>query len=290
MRALSCFLLMTATVATTGAFQNDVEKLERDIHTLVSEDLEEDDEEIKNFMTATKQVVWDTPSEYWGDRMVETTEAAEDLVTAGADILWDTPVKYWESFGREQACTFCQDWYQKDYDIDAFAFLDMLPDCPCVAEELLDNMDSVYRGVSWVVDAGCVEDNCMFHPGAYNCYRSEGGDSPHAQQCCYNQDGVLMTTGFAAGTPDRGQTASYKFVHQVEERTMPDNIYDNMRKVGQHVTHDVISWDLCCKHCSDGCSSCAKYYGARHPNKGAEDDGSSCEVVDTSATRDCSKI
>ena len=64
-----------------------------------------------------------------------------------------------------------------------------LPPCPCNAPEDAEAWDESNTGIS------------CFHPGATNCFRQEAGG--HSQQCCYDAEGRLITSGAAAGTPDR---------------------------------------------------------------------------------------
>jgi hypothetical protein len=67
-------------------------------------------------------------------------------------------------------------------------WLATLPDCPCTEPTGSSNWSSSNNFI------GC------FHPGANSCYRQDSG--AHAQQCCYDGSGALITSGAAAGTPD----------------------------------------------------------------------------------------
>lgn len=93
-----------------------------------------------------------------------------------------------------------------------------------------------------------------FHPGASWCMRSDTS-SGSGQQCCYDKQGDLITSGLGAGTPDR-QAASAR-----------NGLYLN------HYNHDVapfnIAWDL------DGGIlglNLSKYLAVRPPSQG----GGSC--------------
>jgi hypothetical protein len=68
------------------------------------------------------------------------------------------------------------------------SWLGALPDCPCREPTGSPDWSESNRFI------GC------FHPGANSCYRQDHG--AHAQQCCYDASGALITSGTAAGTPD----------------------------------------------------------------------------------------
>lgn len=73
-----------------------------------------------------------------------------------------------------------------------------LPSCPCRGPQPTE------LGDGWAVDR---VSSLKQHPGAALCFRSyppvrtEAGRS--GQQCCYDRAGSLVTSGSAAGTPDR---------------------------------------------------------------------------------------
>lgn len=82
---------------------------------------------------------------------------------------------------------------------------EMLPDCPCTAPDA----EGMVAGDGWAVDKG---DIATYHPGATVCYRSypyvETPAGKSGQQCCYDQEGKLITRGSGAGTPDMASTCS----------------------------------------------------------------------------------
>ena len=75
---------------------------------------------------------------------------------------------------------------------------DRLPGCPCLQPQ------AAAVGDGWAVDR---TSSLRGHPGAAACFRSyppvktEVGRS--GQQCCYDPTEALVTSGSAAGTPDR---------------------------------------------------------------------------------------
>ena len=75
-----------------------------------------------------------------------------------------------------------------------------LPPCPC------ENPDFqvVQTQDGWARDG---HDVSQFHKGASACFRSYPpmltSQGYSAQQCCYDDEGKLITAGQAAGTPDR---------------------------------------------------------------------------------------
>lgn len=90
-----------------------------------------------------------------------------------------------------------------------------LPACPNPAPQATDDRATDCHGVEWIrSDHGLG----LFHPGAAYSYRSAEATvrtyqfsvlgEPlrftirHGQQCCYREDGSLITSGHGAGTPD----------------------------------------------------------------------------------------
>jgi len=77
------------------------------------------------------------------------------------------------------------------------AWLAALPNCPCTTALVASENTTLTGGNQWSESSfglGC------FHPGAERCFRRDSGG--HAQQCCYDATGNLITAGAAAGTPD----------------------------------------------------------------------------------------
>lgn len=77
-------------------------------------------------------------------------------------------------------------------------WLDKLPECPCLSPDIDLKKDG------WAHEK---TDLSRFHKGASIAFRSyppvktNVGNS--GQQCCYDENGYLLTTNEAAGTPDR---------------------------------------------------------------------------------------
>jgi hypothetical protein len=73
-----------------------------------------------------------------------------------------------------------------------------LPECPCEVP------DKKLVGDGWAVDIGDIKKH---HKGASICFRSypaiKTDQGMSGQQCCYDSEGQLITTGKGAGTPDR---------------------------------------------------------------------------------------
>lgn len=89
-----------------------------------------------------------------------------------------------------------------------------------------------------------------FHPGAKWCMRSEIPEgSVSAQQCCYDENGDLMTKLPAAGTPDRVAAGFVGTISAVGGRG--------------HYGHDVATYNL-----ADRLGRIADYGRARPPSKG----------------------
>ena len=92
-----------------------------------------------------------------------------------------------------------------------------LPDCPCDWNAVAKIKPDPVSGESKVVGARrgwCNEGPSRFHPGAVSCFRSlvplDTFDvlriNP-GQQCCYDENGELITGGAGAGTPDKAGMA-----------------------------------------------------------------------------------
>ncbi len=90
-------------------------------------------------------------------------------------------------------------------------WLDVLPDCPCTYDEAMANPD-VWKDSTSPFSS-------MFHPGAAHDVRTKHGyrtipDSSHGQQCTYDDDGKLITSGPGAGTPDAWSPETNFWNHQ----------------------------------------------------------------------------
>ena len=123
-------------------------------------------------------------------------------------------------------------------------WLNDIPDCPdkiCVkGGEPKDCDNGEWNGLG--------EASQTFHPGAKWCMRSkEFGDS--AQQCCYDENGDLMTDLPAAGTPDRVASSFWNGLY------------------GGHYSHDVQPYNL-----AETLGRVSDYGKARPPSQG----GGSC--------------
>jgi AMOP domain len=102
------------------------------------------------------------------------------------------------------ACIYCVNTKTKK-GVIAQQWLEQLPDCPCQNPD----WNGVKTGDGWAKDQG---DITTYHRGADVCYRSYPGvntaEGYSGQQCCYDKLGNLITTGRAAGTPDKETTCS----------------------------------------------------------------------------------
>jgi hypothetical protein len=87
-----------------------------------------------------------------------------------------------------------------------------LPDCPCTDAEARAQPGMWSGGIG-----GCPD---FFHPGAATGYRSTRGypsvpGTSHGQQCCYDTQGLLITDGQGAGTPDVWSPGTDFWKHQL---------------------------------------------------------------------------
>ncbi|CAF4634252.1 unnamed protein product, partial [Rotaria sp. Silwood2] len=109
----------------------------------------------------------------------------------------------------------------------------------------------------FALDKACkLGESCWFHQGrpqfqeesAVECYRSKGTNSYGAGgQCCYGQNGQLITTGTGAGSDDRYHSSHYIF---------------------KHFFHDVLPFIGCCKVSRDP-EMCDTYLRHRPPRRGS---------------------
>lgn len=76
-------------------------------------------------------------------------------------------------------------------------WLALLPSCPCTRALVDAENVPLPEADRWVESTFGLD---CFHPGAVRCFRRDSGT--HAQQCCYDGAGNLITAGAAAGTPD----------------------------------------------------------------------------------------
>jgi len=102
------------------------------------------------------------------------------------------------------AAACCTVWANNNRDT---SWTEDLPDCPCNLA-LDSNRQPGYGRDPGQLDPdtwGMPGDaNQQYHPGARWCVRSQAIPGIDAgQQCCYDQDGGLITHGDGAGTPDR---------------------------------------------------------------------------------------
>jgi hypothetical protein len=107
-------------------------------------------------------------------------------------------VKYMKKVGLQYRCGCLEDT-PKDKE---YCWKDDLPECP-LTEDGIDD--------SWSKDPDAAIKK--YHPGAKACYRKTAEEAHHqdprwgsdlvaGQQCCYDCNGKLITTGAGAGTPD----------------------------------------------------------------------------------------
>lgn len=116
-----------------------------------------------------------------------------------------------------------------------------LPDCPCMAP---DKEETVLND-GWAKDKGDIN---KYHKGASSSYRSyppvktEFGKS--GQQCCYDENGRLITSGSGAGTPDKISTCR----GENKKGTMKLRLAG----IAGHIKKDVKPWNKLIKENSNG--------------------------------------
>ena len=106
------------------------------------------------------------------------------------------------------------DKFKKWFDANQnLSWLAGLPDCPCSIRKLVVKHKfcgwTISTSVYWVNPDARVwttPSDLLFgyHPGAAACMRSRPQAGSNAgQQCCYDENGALITGGWGAGTPDK---------------------------------------------------------------------------------------
>ncbi len=109
---------------------------------------------------------------------------------------------------------------------------EQLPACPC------ENPDKngIVVNDSWAKDVGNIG---KYHAGSTECFRSyppiQTSEGVSGQQCCYDENGKLITGGSAAGTPDKTSTCKGEDAQGVMTT-------DYGILLG-HYTNDVRPWD-----------------------------------------------
>lgn len=110
-------------------------------------------------------------------------------------------------------------------------WLQQLPPCPC------ENPDrqGVHLHDGWAKDEG---DISVYHAGATECFRSyppiKTAEGWSGQQCCYDEQGHLITAGSAAGTPDKVSTCDGESANGVMTLRLAG--------VWGHLSEDVNPW------------------------------------------------
>ena len=101
-------------------------------------------------------------------------------------------------------------------------WLNSLPDCPCMVEDARNSSD-------WEEDNQFAKMFILtkYHPGATTGFRSSDvfssvNGTNHGQQCTYDEKGLLITEGPAAGTPD---------------------FWSPITNFAEHQTIDVVPWE-----------------------------------------------
>lgn len=141
----------------------------------------------------------------------------------------------------------------------AIPWTDLLPSCPCTRPH------AEVVGDGWAQDAASCTKK---HPGAGVCFRSyptvKTGQGRSGQQCCYDDEGLLITSGSGAGTPDRMSSC----------RGEKKNGKMKVRLLGLlgHVAKDVRPWSPRLKSWQvyhenwppDNTNRCSEYYVTQH--------------------------
>ncbi|AQT67438.1 Cell wall-associated polypeptide CWBP200 [Anaerohalosphaera lusitana] len=139
----------------------------------------------------------------------------------------------------------CDDWIEDESD--DMNWINDIPHCPTNLPCDGSNPDSDI----WEDPKDADQ---KYHPGADKCIRGKYEDIESGQQCCYSEDGNLITDGLGAGTPDR---------------ISPVGGIKNIKGVRGHLWEDVRMYKYCKKHLGDDWVE-EKYNKVRPPCLGEE--------------------
>ncbi|MEO1259841.1 MAG: VWA domain-containing protein [Bacteroidota bacterium] len=119
-----------------------------------------------------------------------------------------------------------------------------LPNCPCTYQEAQELADSECDSGVW---QDCGEANQAFHYGAaYEVRWLPDVANSSGQQCTYNLDGYLITSGIAAGSPDTIAPATSQSLDILKCGNALGNIiasFDYLCQISSsHCEKDVIPW------------------------------------------------
>ncbi|MEM9679447.1 MAG: hypothetical protein AAF901_03910 [Bacteroidota bacterium] len=103
-------------------------------------------------------------------------------------------------------------------------FYEGLPDCPCNYDATIDGKTTSEPKGKWV-DYGAADQR--FHFGASYEIRWEPDESGSGQQCTYDENKNLITSGIAAGTPDK---------------SAPSGVFNISIDTWNHYREDVLKW------------------------------------------------
>ena len=130
-----------------------------------------------------------------------------------------------------------------------------LPDCPCTFDEVTDNQKTESPEGEWIA---CGEASQTFHLGARKEVRWKPiNNFDPGQQCTYDAQGNLITSGIAAGSPDLVSPSNcgiFDFIVNPNNPQVPL----------QHYEFDVKPW----KKDNDKTLPCSSYLKLWPPNQG----------------------
>ena len=112
-----------------------------------------------------------------------------------------------------------------------------IPPCPEIEPQQLVTSD---------FHDGWCRDCWSSHPGSAACFRSYGTGTNGGQQCCYDEGGVLITSGPGAGTIDRFGPSSGEVGQGGHFLGLGAGCciqWYNPYKIWMHVKHDVKPWE-----------------------------------------------
>ncbi|REA64471.1 hypothetical protein DSL64_02675 [Dyadobacter luteus] len=94
---------------------------------------------------------------------------------------------------------------ETDDTTDKRTWHQQLPPCPCTNPDF----NKIILNDGWAKDKGDLD---TYHHGATECFRSypytKTSAGKSGQQCCYDSNGKLISSGSGAGTPDKASTCS----------------------------------------------------------------------------------
>uniref|UniRef100_A0A336M8F3 CSON013620 protein n=2 Tax=Culicoides sonorensis TaxID=179676 RepID=A0A336M8F3_CULSO len=164
---------------------------------------------------------------------------------AVSSVLWSKPIplgwyfgpQWREKYGNLWPEALCNNWIDREEKLMHFAR--NIPICPCTLEHAMNDKGR------FLPDFGCElngnETSCKENPDVMTCFKSgfSGSSDNPEQQCCYDQNHILMLS-----TDQIGGSRPKRF-----------NDHSHVPSLSQYI-HDIIPFYTCCAWQTENSDSC----------------------------------